>query len=83
MSAEKDTPRALWESSHYTVSGDAELIYVSDPDGRIVATCPTMADAHHVAAALNADLYDLVTLLQTAGWERRGAVGGHTTWIEP
>ena len=67
----------------YTVSGDADRIYVSGPDGRIIATCPTLEDAEHVTAALNADLYDLASLLRTAGWESRGAVGGHTTWIEP
>lgn len=26
---------------------------------------------------------DLPTLLEAAGWERRGAVGTHATWIEP
>lgn len=71
------------EPPHYTVSGDAEHVYVSDPDGRIVATCSTVEDAGLIAAALNADLYDLVTLLREAGWQSRGAVGGHTTWIEP
>lgn len=29
------------------------------------------------------ELPDLYTLLKAAGWERRGAVGTHATWIEP
>lgn len=37
----------------FTVSGDSEHIYVSDGNGRIVATCPSTEDARQIAAALN------------------------------
>jgi hypothetical protein len=40
----------------FTVSGDAEHIYVSDGAGRIVATCERLADAERIAALLNDDL---------------------------
>lgn len=41
--------------SRYSVSGDAEHIYVSDAEGRIVATCPTVDDAERVARSLNGE----------------------------
>lgn len=39
--------------STYTVSGDAEHIYVSDETGRVIAMCDQLHDAHRVADALN------------------------------
>lgn len=38
----------------YTISGDKDSIYVSDRFGQIIATCPNLDDAEHVASALNA-----------------------------
>jgi hypothetical protein len=37
----------------YTVSGDAENIYVSDGDGRIVETCDSLEKAEYAAAYFN------------------------------
>lgn len=41
-------------TNNFTVSGDAEHLYVTDREGRIVATCADLADAEQTAAGLNA-----------------------------
>lgn len=67
--------------AEFTVSGDADHIYVNDESGHIVATCPTVGHAEWLAKVLNAapaagwQLNEAVSMLREARPHLRGGVG--------